>query len=167
LAALGWFADEGLVRVVAHVLLQVFDFVRHQEGVRHKAEINREESLQSANDYTEDVLLREVLKSQKAKTYIHERVPVNEVLLLFNEVDVVVPEGDSVPEEMALGVGSALTIAVLVDHVLHSVYFGPTIESVNKNVLPLVSLVRHVYTKGESFQLLVLEALRLLYRRGD
>lgn len=60
-SALARFADEGLVGEMPHVNFEVLNFIRQQEGVRHEAEVCREEALQSADDHAENVLLGEVL----------------------------------------------------------------------------------------------------------
>ena len=56
-----WLADETLVREMSHMLLQVFDFIWQKEGVGHEAIIDREETLQSTYDHTEDILLGEMV----------------------------------------------------------------------------------------------------------
>ena len=59
--ALGWLGYECLVGKMTHMLFEVFDFIRQQEGVRHETVINGEEALQSTDYDTKDVLLCEVL----------------------------------------------------------------------------------------------------------
>ena len=63
LAALRRFADKGLVWKMAHMLLQVLNLVRQKEWVRHKPEVNREETLQPRYNDTENVFLGEVLQN--------------------------------------------------------------------------------------------------------
>ena len=47
------------------MLLKVLDFIRQQERVGHEAEVNWKETLQTADDHAEDVLLRKVLHGYK------------------------------------------------------------------------------------------------------
>ena len=75
--ALGWLRYEGLVREVSHVLLEVLDLVREQERVWHEAVVDWEESLQTTDDDTEDILLCKVLSwknLQSAKTEAIKRL---------------------------------------------------------------------------------------------
>ena len=66
---------------MSHVLLQILDFIRQEEGVWHEAVVYWEKPLQSTNDDTENVFLCEM---------VHQRVTVNQSSLHLDQFDVAV-----------------------------------------------------------------------------
>ena len=62
-----WFGNEGLSRVLPHMMLKISDLVGQQKRIRHELVINREKSLQSTYNHTKDVFLGKV---------IHQWVPI-------------------------------------------------------------------------------------------
>lgn len=117
--------DEGLVRILAVVLLEVSDLVRQQEGVGHELVVNGEESLESTDDDAEDVLLGEV---------VHQRVPVEDALGHLYDVQVVVSKGHAVPQQVAIARLGGLAIAIFANHVLHGVQLTPAVVGIHHDL---------------------------------
>jgi len=65
---------------------------------------------------------------------IHQRVAVDERPLHLNQLDVVVAQGQSVVENVAVRLLASLTVAVLADHILNSVDLVTTMVGINDNV---------------------------------
>ena len=119
------FANEALIREVAHVLLQVFDLVRQQKGVWHETVVDWKETLQTADDDTEDVLLSEV---------VHERVAIDQGSFHLDKFDVVVAQGQPVVEDVAFCLVSRFSVAVLTNDVLDGVDLVSTVVGVDNDV---------------------------------
>ena len=94
------------------MVFEVTYLVRKQEGIRHELVINREESLQPTDDYTEDVLLRKM---------IHQRITIEKTLSHFDNVKVVVSESHAIPQECSIAWLVCFSVAVLANDVLDSV----------------------------------------------
>lgn len=68
-------------------------------------------------------------------TYIHEWVSINQRFLHFNQFNIIVSQCESVPEDVAVGGLSRLSVAKLADDILNSVDFMPAMCRVDDNVL--------------------------------
>lgn len=89
--------------------------------------------MQATDDHAENVLFREM---------VHKRIPVNHGLSDLDNIDVMVPEREPIPNEIAFRTIISLTIAVLVDHVLDSVNFLPAMIGAHNYVFTFVALGR-------------------------
>jgi len=62
-----------------------------------------------------------------------------------------VPQRHAVPKHMPVGMRCTLLVPVFIDDILDSVDFTPTVISVNKDVLPPVSLLRLLDLECKTF----------------
>lgn len=108
-----------------HVHLEVLNFIREQEGVWHETIVIGEKALETTDDHAEDVFLCEV---------VHQRISVYESFSDLDNIDVVVSQGETVPEDVALGVIPGLSVPELVDDVLNGINFVSAVRGVDHDV---------------------------------
>lgn len=84
----GWFGYEGLTGVLPEMVLKVSDFIWKQKAVRHEFVIDGEESLQSADNDTENIFLGKM---------VHQWVPIKDALPHLDYIEVMVSKSHAVP----------------------------------------------------------------------
>lgn len=94
------------------MMLEVSDFIRKEEAVRHELVVNWEEPLEAADDDAENVLLGEM---------VHQGIPVEDALAHFYDVKVVVSERHTVPENGAVARLGRFSVSILANDILHGV----------------------------------------------
>lgn len=104
--------DECLPWILSQMMLEVSDFVRKEEAVRHELIVNWEEPLEAANDDAENVLLGEM---------VHQRIPVEDAFTHLYDVKVMVSERHAIPENGAVARLGRFSISIFANDILHGV----------------------------------------------
>lgn len=125
--AFGRLGYERLVGVLAHVVFEVPHLVWQQERVGHELVINWEKPLEPAYDDAEYVFLRKV---------IHQGVPIELAFAHLDDVQIVVSEGHTVPQNRPISGLIGLSVPVLANHILQSVELCPAVIGVDYNLGP-------------------------------
>lgn len=60
-------------------------------------------------------------------TYIHQRIPIDQCFLHFNQFNIVISQCKAVPKDISICSLPSLSVAKLANHVLDSVNFMPTV----------------------------------------
>jgi hypothetical protein len=104
------------------MVLEVPDFIGEEKRVRHELIIDREESLQSTDNNTEDVFLCKM---------VHERVSIEGTLAHFDYIKVMVAQGHSIPQYRPITWLIGFTISVFAYHILYCVKFSSAVVCIH------------------------------------
>ena len=124
-ATLRRLGDESLAWVLSHMVFEISHFVWEQERVRHKLVVDGEEPLESRNNNAENVLFGKV---------VHQRVAVKNAFAHLDNIQVVVSQSHSVPEDAPITWLGGFPISILADDVLNRIQLAPAVIGVNNNL---------------------------------
>ena len=125
-SSFGWLGDESLPRILPQMVLEVAHFIGQKKAVRHELVVDREESLQSTDDNAKYVLLCEV---------VHQWIPIKDALPHLNYVQIMIPQGHTIPQERAIPRLVGLSVPVLSNNILHRVELPSAVVGVDYYLL--------------------------------
>jgi len=120
-----WLGDEGLARILSHMVLKISDLIRQKKRVRHEFVIDWEESLKPTDDDAEYILFSKV---------VHQRIPIENALAHLDDVEVVISQGHAVPQDGAVSRLICLLVSVFANNILNCVKFTSTMICIDNYI---------------------------------
>ena len=112
---------------MSHMLFEIFDFVWQEERIGHESVVNREKSLQSTDNDTENVLFCEM---------IHQRIAINQSSFHLYKFDVTISQGQAIVKDVSISLVTSLPIAILANHILDCVDLVAAVMRVDHDISP-------------------------------
>ena len=120
-----WLGDEGLARILSHMVLKISDLIRKKKRVRHEFVIDWEESLKPTDDDAEYVLFSKV---------VHQRVPIENALAHLDDVEVVISQGHAIPQDGSIPRLICLFVSILANNILNCVELTSAMICIDNDV---------------------------------
>lgn len=120
-----WLSDEGLARILSHMVLKISDLIRQKKRVRHEFVIDWEESLKPTDDDAEYILFSKV---------VHQRISIENALAHLDDVEVVISQGHAVPQDGAVSRLICLFVSVFANDILNRVKFTSTMICIDNYI---------------------------------